>query len=95
MSDIGHNSDARERFLQRRITLEQEKRDLQDSIRDLKTEMKAADLTKADIKAIDLACRRHFETDEARIVRREIEDIASALGAYADTPLGQAAASRG
>lgn len=92
---IGHNAgDEKRPLLQRRITLEQEKRDVQAAVRDLKTEAKSAGFSKEEIRAIELACRRHFETDEARIKRREVEDIAEALGAYADTPLGAAAVER-
>lgn len=82
------------RFRDRLISLEQEARDGASARADLRVEMKSAGLSKADIAGIKLAVRRHFETSEQRAERESAEEIATALGEFAFSPLGAAAIGR-
>lgn len=88
MSNVSEQSKS---FLARLIQLETEKRNNAEDRKEIGTEMKAAELSKAEIDGIKLAVRRHFETQERRLHRESVEDVASALGEFADLPLGSAA----
>lgn len=87
-SNIDENT---KKFLARLITLEQEKRDNAEDRKELLTEMKRAALPKTEIAGLKLAAKRHFETGEERMFRETAEEFAEALGAFSDTPLGDAA----
>jgi uncharacterized protein (UPF0335 family) len=89
------NVDARaQAFLNRLTKLEQEKRNLSEDIKDLSKEMKGVDMSADEIAGVKLAVRRSFESDEKRAKRETVEEFASSLGAFGDSPLGQAAIAR-
>jgi uncharacterized protein (UPF0335 family) len=89
------NVDTRaQAFLERLTRLETEKRNLSEDIKDLAKEMKGVGMGPDEIAGIKLAVRRSFETDEKRAKRQTVEEFASSLGAFGDSPLGQAAIAR-
>ena len=90
-AEPGHNSDQRARFRDRAIAIEQEIKDAASARADLAAEMKGAGLDKATIRGIRLAVRRSFESSEAKEARETAEQVADALGAFADSALGAAA----
>lgn len=79
------------KYRDRMVAIEQERRDRSDDLREIAVEMKSAGLTKAEVAGVKLAVRRHFEDEQKRAARESAEEIAEALGALADTPLGEAA----
>lgn len=86
------NTDERAISIKKRlIRLEIEKRERMEDIKELMLEAKASGLLKEEIAAIKLAARRYFETEDKRKFRESVEDIARALGDFADMPLAQAA----
>ena len=78
-------------FYTRWHRLESERRDLAEDIRELRKEMLSAGIPKSDIPGVALAVRRSFESDKARVRRLSAEELAAALGPFADSPLGSAA----
>ncbi len=87
----GHNSAQHARFRDRAIAVEQETKDATSARSNFYAEMKGAGLDKATVRGVRLSVRRHFETEEAREVRETAEQIAEALDAFSDSPLGDAA----
>ncbi len=81
-------------YRDRLIALETEKREIAESIRDLSKEMKGIGISADEIAGVKLAVRRSFESDEKRAKRETAEEFAAALGAFRDSPLGQAAVDR-
>lgn len=96
---MSSNLDVHRRFLDRLIGIEQEKRALAEAQKDIGTEMKTAIknsvLSKIDVRGIKLAVKQHFEDAQQHYEREEAQSIASALGSYAETPLGRAAVEAG
>lgn len=80
------------KYFDRLRNLEQERRNLSEDTKGIKTEMRNAGLTPAELKGIALAVRRSFETNEQQEARESAEQVAAALGDFADTDLGRAAA---
>jgi uncharacterized protein (UPF0335 family) len=78
-------------FFDRSVRLEQEKRDIAESQKDLVKEMKGVGFGADEIAGIKLAVKRHFESQEKKAKRESAESIASALGDFVDLPLGAAA----
>jgi len=78
-------------FRDRIIRLETERRERAEDIKEVYVEMKARDLTKAEIAGVRLAVRRSFETDAKLQARLSAEEVAASLGDYVDLPLGRAA----
>ena len=86
------NVDTRtQSYYTRMLNLETEAKEVAESKRDLSKEMKSIGLTPDEIAGIKLAVRRSFETEEKRVKRVSAEEVASMLGGFADSPLGQAA----
>lgn len=89
------NVDTRaQAFLERMTRLETEKKEIMDLQKDLTKEMKGVGMSVDEIAGVKLAVRRSFETDEKRAKRISVEDFASSLGDFADSPLGSAAVQR-
>jgi uncharacterized protein (UPF0335 family) len=86
------NIDGKTRaYFERAVRIEQEKRDVAESAKDLKKEMKGTGLTVEEVAGIALAVKQHFETEEKKAKREAAEEVADALS---DTPLGKSAAAR-
>jgi arginine deiminase len=81
-------------FLARWIKLEEERLENATDRKELVVEMKSAELLKEEIAGIKLAGKRHFEDPEKRVLRESAEEFAAALGAFASSPLGNAAIMR-
>ena len=88
MSNVDSKTKA---YFDRLLRLENEKRDLAETAKDLTKEMKGCGLSKEEISGIKLAVKREFETADKKASREEAEEIADALGGFADSPLGAAA----
>lgn len=88
------NSDL-ERFVDRLVNLETEKKEVSDSIKEVLEEAESAGFSK---KAMRLAVKRKMETADQKAAREQVESdldlMLSALGMLSDTPLGQAAVHR-
>ena len=91
MSQIGHNI-AAERLMsivERIEKLEEERKHLQEDIKDIYTEAKSAGF---DTKVLRmLIASRKKDQDEWEAQQALLETYMQALGQLADTPLGQAA----
>lgn len=95
MVELRTNQDTRALAFKERLTrLETERRDIAESIRDMSKEMKGVGLTADEVAGVKLAVRRSFETADAKAKRETVEEFASALGDFADLPIGRAAVER-
>ena len=85
-------------FVARKVRLLEEKRQNAEDQKELGVEIKKSGLSKVEAKAVDVVAKRTFESEEQRqfkiSVEEEAENIAAALGGYADTALGMAAIER-
>lgn len=85
------NSDL-ERFVDRLVNLETEKKEVAEQIKEVLGEAEQAGFSK---KALRLVVKRKMETADQKAERERVESdlelMLSALGMLADTPLGQAA----
>lgn len=93
MAGPGHNSKEQLKAFVRRVeSLEDEKKQLVDDIRDVYAEAKGAGY---DVKALRAIVRlRKQDADERREHEALVETYMHALGMLADTPLGAAAIER-
>lgn len=81
-------------YKDRLIRVMEEQRAAAEMIKDIGTEMRGSGMDKTRIAAVKLAARRHFETSEKKALRETVEELAAALGEFADSPLGAAALGR-
>ena len=93
------NSDTmKAQFVARKVRLLEEQHQNTEDQKELGIEIKKSGLTKVEIAAIHLKAKRTFESSEKRefreSVEQEVEQLQVALGAYRDSPLGQAAIER-
>lgn len=88
------NSQVRS-YVDRIVRREEEKRETARAIKDIYDEAKSAGFTP---KAIRIVVKREMETADQRAAREAVEAeadlIIAALGAFVDSPLGQAAVAR-
>lgn len=91
MSNVDGKTKA---YFERAVRIETEKRTLAEDAKELKKEMKGNGLTPEEVSGIALAVKRHFETADKKAKRTAAEDVADALGGFADSPLGAAAIAR-
>lgn len=88
----GTNEHPASGYIDRIVALEEEKREIALSIRDVYKEVKDAGYLKGSIRMV---VKRKLETDEERASREaiesEAEQIMVSLGMLRDTPLGEAA----
>lgn len=82
-------------YVDRIVRLEEEKRETAKAIKDVYDEAKSAGFAP---KAIRIVVKREMETADQRAAREAVEAeadlIIAALGAFVDSPLGQAAVAR-
>lgn len=83
----GKTAQYRDRFHR----IETDRRELAEDFKELKTEAKSAGFSKEEIAGIILSVKRSFETEEKRVSRITSEQVADALGDFANLPLGAAA----
>lgn len=92
---VNPNSDVRA-FVDRIVRLEEEKKELAASIKEVYEETRSAGY---EPKAIKIAVKREMETPEKRAAREAVEAeaelILAALGEFASSPLGEAAVRAG
>src|SRR6266550_5728076 len=96
LSSSRSNTGVPERpFFDRLVELEREKERVTEDIKQVCIDAKEADVRVMPLKK---AVKRHLETEEKRLAREnleeEVERLLRALGALADSPLGEAAINR-
>jgi uncharacterized protein (UPF0335 family) len=91
----GHNSLDRDRLydiISRIESIEQERAELANDVKDILAEAKSSGL---DVKAIRAVLRRRRQDpDEVAALQSTVDEYMSALGMLADLPLGKAALER-
>ena len=71
-------------YLDRLIALEQEKRDLMETIKSISVEMKSKGHVRVDVDAVKKVVREHFMAEEKRAHKEAVEEVANSIALIRD-----------